>query len=32
MASLRLVKLLAQMRNKTFGKLVGHHWPQYATI
>ena len=22
----------AQMRNKTFGKLVGHHWPHYATI
>ena len=23
---------LAQMRSKTFGKLVGHHWPHYATI
>ena len=21
-----------QMRNKTFGKLLGHHWPHYATI
>jgi RNA-directed DNA polymerase len=21
-----------RMRNKTFGKLVGHHWPHYATI